>query len=705
MAIELPPEGQEQPVAVQREPFPAPAPGPLPAVQDGAGVVEGVIVSGAAAAPPAVAGTGEPVRLPGERNDILPPWMRSRAELRAAVVVVGGQQWHRARYHGLRSPGYLISALFWALAAVLRVAAIQLSWAWMTDAMALQSQAAADADSRVWRQLHRDVQETRRVRLSVLAFEALMIASGCVALVRLAPWWAQAAAAVAMLPLLAWIGRPEGRPIISQAIVPPQYEPPSRSLISEALGTLSIAEINKALREGGPGIRFLSDPFRDGPGWTTLLDLPKGVTVTAILAKREELASGLRRPLSATWPGGVPHEHPGRLDLWVGLQDISKMKPPAWPLIKARSVDVFEPVPFGTDPRQRPVTASLFETNWLVGAAPGQGKTSVVRGVACAVALDVRAELWIHEQAGKGDLEPLAQVCHRYCSGLDDEAIGYAADSLRRLRAELDTRSAQLKRIPRERRPEGKITPEMAAHRHLGLHPLVAFFDEVQNVFGHPEYGKQAADDAGYVIRLGRAYGVILFLSTQRPDKDSVPTSVTGNVSCRFCLHVPGQVENDLVLGTSSYKNGYNATLFRPRTNASPGDAGLGWLKADGQPQIVRTYKVDLPEAEKVANRARAMREHAGTLTGYALGEDVLTASPRDILADAAEVFGDAAGLQWPELAQRLAERWPDRWADLTAEAVSSQLRNRGVPSVDVKADGQVLKGCRKVAVERELYQ
>ena len=56
-----------------------------------------------------------------------------------------------------------------------------------------------------------------------------------------------------------------------------------------------------------------------------------------ILARREELASGLRRPLSATWPGGVPQEHPGRLELWVGLQDISKVKPPAWPLLKARA--------------------------------------------------------------------------------------------------------------------------------------------------------------------------------------------------------------------------------------------------------------------------------------------------------------------------------------------------------------------------------
>lgn len=658
-------------------------------------------ITGTAAASPA----NGPERLPGERNDILPPWMRSRAELRAAIAIAGGRQWHRARYHGLRSPVYLLSSVFWALAGMAYLAAVQLGWAWMTEALALQSQAAAAGDHRVWRQMHSDVQGTRRTRLTILAFEALIIAAGCVALVRLAPWWAQAAAAVVALPLLAWIGRPEGKPIISQAIVPPQYEPPTRGLITEALGTLGIPEINKALREGGPGIRYISDPFQDGPGWTTHLDLPKGVTVTMILAKREELASGLRRPLSATWPGGVPQEHPGRLDLWIGLQDISKTKPPAWPLLKARSMDVFEAVPLGTDPRQRPVTVPLFEMNWLIGAAPGQGKTSAVRGLACACALDVRAEMWVHEQAGKGDLEPLAQVCHRYCSGLDDDAIAYSADSLRRLRAELGRRSEQLKKIPRERRPQGKITPEMALHRHLGLHPLVAFFDEVQNVFGHAEHGRQAAEDASHVISLGRAYGVILVLATQRPDKDSIPTSVTGKVTCRFCLQVPDQVGNDMILGTSSYKNGYNSTLFRPRTNNSPGDAGLGWLKADGVPQIVRTYRVDLPEAEKVAARARLMREHAGVLSGYALGDGAEAAAPRDILADAAEVFDGAAGLQWPELAARLAERWPDRYADLTADAASSQLRNRGVPSVDVKADGQVLKGCRKVAVERELYK
>jgi DNA segregation ATPase FtsK/SpoIIIE, S-DNA-T family len=142
------------------------------------------------------------------------------------------------------------------------------------------------------------------------------------------------------------------------------------------------------------------------------------------------------------------------------------------------------------------------------------------------------------------------------------------------LRRELDTRSRKLKALPKETRPDGKITREMGRRRADHPYALVAIFDEIQNVFTHPVYGEQAADDAAYVVRLGRAYDIILVLATQRPDKDMLPTAVSGNVSVRFCLKVPGQVENDMILGTSSYRNGYNAAAFRSET-----DAGLGWLR------------------------------------------------------------------------------------------------------------------------------
>ena len=102
-----------------------------------------------------------------------------------------------------------------------------------------------------------------------------------------------------------------------------------------------------------------------------------------------------------------------------------------------------------------------------------------MRVLACAAALDPVCDLWVHELAGKGDLEPLAQVSERYTSGLDDESITYAANSLAQLRKELERRSTALKEIPKEQRPDGKVTRELASRRGLGLRPNVSIFDEV----------------------------------------------------------------------------------------------------------------------------------------------------------------------------------------------------------------------------------
>ena len=155
------------------------------------------------------------------------------------------------------------------------------------------------------------------------------------------------------------------------------------------------------------------------------------------------------------------------------------------------------------------------------------------------------------------------------------------------------------------------------------------------------------------------------------------------------------QTANDMVLGISAYKNGIRATTFRPEV-----DAGIGYLVGvSSQPQIVRTYYLDMAATERVAKRARALREHAGTRFGVALGEDD-AAPQRDVLADVLEGFGGDNGLQWPALAERLAARFPERWDGATGDTVSAELRARGVRSVDVKADGQARKGCRRADVE-----
>jgi S-DNA-T family DNA segregation ATPase FtsK/SpoIIIE len=210
-------------------------------------------------------------------------------------------------------------------------------------------------------------------------------------------------------------------------------------------------------------------------------------------------------------------------ELWVGRADISKAKPPAWPLLRAGQADVFGLLPFGLDVRGRVVKVPMAYHNWLIGAIPRQGKTAAVRVLACAVALDPLAEMWTHELKGSGDLDPLEQVSHRFVSGIDDPSIAYAAESLKLLRAEIARRTERLRALPREVCPDKRTTRQIAAKRSLKLWPVACVIDEAQNLFSHEKYGRQAGEDATWIIKIGPAFGVFLILATQRPDAKSLP--------------------------------------------------------------------------------------------------------------------------------------------------------------------------------------
>ena len=627
---------------------------------------------------------------------IIPGHLSTWAGIKTEVRLHAHRTAHRTGYHGLRAPWYVFKTAWYSLAGTGYLLGRIVAWWHWLDGKILESQAVAagrpghnDA-----MKAHQQGLKTRKARGQVLAVCVVLAAGAGLAMAVFFPWWGWAAFGTVAALVLARYGAPEDKPIIRAAIISPQYSVPTPQVITEALRSLSIQAITSTLKDGGR-IDFISDVHRDGPGWACQLDLPRGVTASNIISKREELASGLRRPLSATWPSEVPEVHTGRLDLWIGFTDMAKAKPAAWPLLKAGTTDVFTSNPFGTDPRGRTVNVPLFEVNWLVGASPGQGKTASVRVLACIAALDPLCGLWIHELAGKGDLD-LSRVCHRYTSGIDDESITYAAESAALLRREVDRRAAQFKKVKAlGLMPDGKVTREVA-QKYPQLRPLVAIFDEVQNLFMHPKLGREAAADLAYAIRVGRAMGVIVVLSTQRPNKESVPSDVSGIIVSRFCLMVPGQVENDMVLGTSSYQNGYKATLLRPKV-----DAGLGWLKGseDGIPQIVKTYYLNLKATERIVERARAMRQQAGTLSGYALGEDDDTES-RSFLADVLTVFGTDRNLWCETVAERL--KATGAYPAITQEAVASQLRAKGVEVKPVRERGTGTRaGCERSTVEQ----
>ena len=440
------------------------------------------------------------------------------------------------------------------------------------------------------------------------------------------------------------------------------------------------------------------DLYPDGHGWSVEFDAPKGVTAKMIVQKRAELSSALRRPISAVWPKGVPDEHEGRVHIWIGRRDFGKMKPPKHPLLKSGTADVFHGVPFGFLPWAEKITAPLFETNWLIIAAMGAGKTAAIRDLLSGCALDVICDLWIHEHSGKGDLRPFAQVSHRYCSGVDDEAIGHTAESFRLLRRELERRQKIFKQVPDEQKPDGSLTRDLAL-ADKRLRPIVVVVDEVHNALQHPLYGAQIATDTEFVMRLGRAYGIMIILATQRNGAGSIPPIISAVITVRFCLKVNDQTTNDMALGTGMYSAGYNAVIFRRKV-----DAGQGWLLGAGEPCAPKTYYVDIGDANRIAARARVLREKAGVLSGYALGDDDAE-QERSFLADVLAAFAPGEKhLYRQTIADRLTARHPGAYPSITAEAVSSQLAASGVTVRQGREPrGEVLAGAQKADVEQAL--
>ena len=630
-----------------------------------------------------------------QRRPLVPAHWRTWENAKRHLALMAARHGHRAAYHGLRSPAYFAKALGFAVWGIIVTIKRLISWWHIPGTTKLEWEAAANGLLNEHLRLNKQGREVRKARGTILALCLAGLAAIVAVMWLWAPWWAWALAAVVLFVAFALAGRPQGKTITTRAELPAQVQPPDKDVIIRALGSLGIAQINQAISSGA--FPPLPSPVReDGPGWRAEIDLPYGVTAAMVIDRRPQLASGLRRPLGAVWPEPVTSEHAGRLELWVGRADVSKARPPVWPLLRGGQADVFQPQPFAVDVRGRSIKAPMAYLNMLIGSIPRQGKTAAVRLRACTYALDPITELWIHELKGSGDLDPLEQCSHRFVSGIDDASIAYAAESLKLLRAEIGRRTERLRALPREVCPDKRVTREIGTKRSLKLWPLACIIDEAQNLFSHEKYGKQAGEDAVFIIKIGPAFGVMLDLATQRPDSKSLPTGVSSNVGLRFCLKVMDQLANDMVLGTSAYKNGIRATTFRAEV-----DAGLGYLVgASSSAQVARTYYLNLPDTERAAKRARQLREAAGTLSGVALGQDD-TAPQRDVLADAAEVLAGATGMHWQALADRLAERFPERWAEATGDAVRAELGARGVPSVVVVMEGTRARGCRAADVDK----
>jgi DNA segregation ATPase FtsK/SpoIIIE, S-DNA-T family len=620
---------------------------------------------------------GHPWDQPPQRRPVIPGWLRDRTSRTHAARWASRHVAHHVAFHGVRTPKYLFRTLVCAPRGL--VVGTVCYWRYLCDrdeagTHALRVDAAASRKHKEYAtaaRIRKDRVRTRTVGL-VLAVAGTAVLA---VLVRLA-WppglWLLLAAAVTGL---AYLGRPRNTPLIDHAVISPAAERITPDIIVRALDRLGLAGISQALKADSRAIAFIAPGVgRDGPGWRAELDLPHGVTVAEVMDRRDKLASGLRRQLACVWPMPAPDQHAGRLLLFITDRPMRDLPPAAWPLAGKGTADLFRPAPFGTDQRGRAVSILLMFTGVIIGAMPRMGKTMALRLLVLFAALDVRAELRVWELKGTGDLSCAEHVAHSYGSGADDQTLAACLADVREVGAELDRRAKVIRGLPRDVCPENKVTPELASKRSLGLHPLVLVVSECQEAFSHPQLGKEFDQLVSAIVKRGPALGVIPMLDTQRPDAASLPGGIRANIGVRYCLRVMDQTANDMVLPTSSYKNGIRATDFAQT------DKGIGWLigHAD-EAQIVRTCYCDAIQADAIGRRARRLREAAGTLSGYALGDQEAALPVVDFLADVLAVTEGSDRIWSETIAARLAELRPEMYRGWDATSVGDALRVRGI--------------------------
>ena len=258
----------------------------------------------------------------------------------------------------------------------------------------------------------------------------------------------------------------------------------------------------------------------------------------------------------------------------------------------------------------------------IIGAIPRMGKTFLLRLLLLICALDVRGELHPYDLKGTGDLAPLRPVAHRYRAGDDPEDIEYMVADFRALRTEMRRRTKVIRDIADKdpaRCPENKVTPELASDPRLGLHPIaVARSTNARWRSSTPSTAAEMEAICTDLVKRGPALGIMLILATQRPDAKidpdrhqrerraaDVPEGAWASSRTTWCSAPPVQ-------------GGHPRNACSPSTTwASSTSPARGCARGSSAASTSTG-----PAAKVIVARARVMREAAGRITGYALGED-----------------------------------------------------------------------------------
>lgn len=441
-------------------------------------------------------------------------------------------------------------------------------------------------------------------------------------------------------------------------------------------GQISDQRIVAALRDiklltDSQTIRPVGIPATDQYGNTTIeFALPANVICEQLQRKDKAFAGALG--LSLDRIDIQQGEAEGDVRLWLAGRTPFTGPPPKSPLVDAERWSIWDGAPFGTTRKGERETIQLLWSSMLFGGAQGFGKTTAMRLPAAAGVLDPHCRILLADFKGGADWEELEQVADEAIIGADPDSVDRFVALVDRLIEEMDRRFSAIRAMPKARRPDMRLTPQIAAEDDMPV--LLFLIDEIQEAFGaliarsaDRELGipsgrqqfAQLVEKLARLIRRGRACGLIVIAAGQRPDADSVPTAFRDVILTRYSVHTVDDSSSDMILGDGAAKRGATARGL--------GRLDVGILVTPSKDEKIQRDHITPQEFEQICARGRRLRIEAGTLTGHAAGQQREVGG---LVGQMLQVFAEAGNpehLTTTELVAGLAGLDPDEWAEAAA--------------------------------------
>jgi S-DNA-T family DNA segregation ATPase FtsK/SpoIIIE len=194
------------------------------------------------------------------------------------------------------------------------------------------------------------------------------------------------------------------------------------------------------------------------------------------------------------------------------------------------------------------------------------------------------------------------------------------------------------------------------------LRPLVALFSECHELFGHEEFGKEAADLAVQTMRRGRKTAITLAFDTQSSRADAIPPKIVELVKINACFAVKSWRSNDGFLGDGSFQAGIRATELRAGK-----DVGTSLLTGATEErfEILKWFYVEADDDTGYDAAAEVIERAVTYLDAYTPRAEIKAEGtgdeekPRDLLDDLSTVLGSKR-VPTADVPARLRDLAPD---------------------------------------------